>query len=85
MKFGDFVGLSGNIMFDTYGRRTHFYLDVLELHPPGLEAIGMCILSMLSVEAHAQQIHISTLNNNPIICSPFKNLQEHGRLLTVSN
>ena len=51
MKFGDFVGLSGNIMFDTYGRRTHFYLDVLELHPTGLEAIGMCILSMLSVEA----------------------------------
>ena len=40
MKFGDFVGLSGNIRFDTYGRRTNFYLDVLELQSTGLEPIG---------------------------------------------
>ena len=41
MKFSDFVGLSGNIRFDTYGRRTNFYLDVLELQATGLEPIGI--------------------------------------------
>ena len=40
MKFGDFIGLSGKIAFDTYGRRTNFYLDVLELQATGLEPIG---------------------------------------------
>ena len=80
MKFGDFVGLSGNIRFDTYGRRTHFYLDVLELHPTGLEPIGMYILNMASVE---EQTNISTLNRHLIIFSHFKHLQEHGRLWTV--
>ena len=40
MKFSDFTGLSGRIRFDTYGRRTNFYLDVLELQATGLETIG---------------------------------------------
>ena len=46
MKFGDFVGLSGNIKFDTYGRRTNLYLDVLELQATGLEPIGRLSLNI---------------------------------------
>ena len=41
MKFSDFIGLSGPIKFDTYGKRTNFYLHALELHATGLETIGM--------------------------------------------
>ena len=40
MKLSDFVGLSGRIKFDTYGKRTDFYMDVLELQATGLETVG---------------------------------------------
>ena len=41
MKMTDFVGLSGRIKFDTYGKRTDFQMHVLELRRTGLETIGM--------------------------------------------
>ena len=34
------MGLSGRIKFDTYGKRTDFQLNVLELTRTGLETIG---------------------------------------------
>ena len=40
MKLQDFMGLSGRIKFDTYGKRTDFQLNVLELTRTGLETIG---------------------------------------------
>ena len=49
MKFGDFEGMSGNIRFDTYGRRTNFYLDVLELQATGLEPIGRCPMNIQAI------------------------------------
>ena len=40
MKVSEFVGLSGRIKFDTYGKRTDFHMDVLELQKTGLEKVG---------------------------------------------
>ena len=40
MKMTEFVGLSGRIKFDTYGKRTDFHMNVLELRNTGLETIG---------------------------------------------
>ena len=40
MKMVEFSGLSGMTKFDSYGMRTEFLMEVLELQSTGLEAIG---------------------------------------------